>query len=397
MKGEFKKLFSAKLLLMMMCIPMALSVLFTLNAAKSKTESSPGREKLLNDVINMGLSGEETIAYLEKMARQTLQDPNTPGTYEDTLQGDWVDYQMLLEGAKKIYQQFPQVRKNLVIEAQEKVLSAQAEDPPNEKAIRENSHVVELYNRVAPCELRSPGSGWSAMSLFFDKPIWNYIMIALAVMIAVRVFTIDTSTGAYRIVYATKKGHWQLFCKQLLVTFTVVAVPVLVHFGCPILSGACSFGLENLDLPVQQLMVFEFCPYQISVLEFLALRFGVILLFYLMVAAIAILMTVLMRKMLPAFAVSLVLTLAPLIGVQALAGAQDDVGLLDLRSKVYGIVRTVTPQCLLDINPYFEAYDCVDLYFEQCWRLGICIFITVLITLGCVLLSCLCYGKARRR
>lgn len=406
MFSELKKLFSSWLTFICLGITFVFLAVFVVNASKSKDETIASYENILSDFSESGMSEEEICDILCKNKNSLELQVNEAGDlafqkageYTNTLMGDYLLFSKAYNTANYIYVQIPYDRRKIVNDSLYNISEELEKPQPDESIIRNNEHVIEKYNRVISCELKSTGD-LETMYLFFDNTIWDYVMIAFVIMITVRMFTMDISSGAYRMIYSSVKGRKRLFVRQFAAVGIVVTVTLVLNAVCQLFCGMVFLGVTNFSLPLQMVSEYEFCPYMISIGEYLCIKLIAKILFYLMILSLSAMITVLWRKVLVSFASLLIIGIAPLITITHffLYSLDQNSNALQSKYQTYNAMRCLLPHSLLNIDVYFQAYDEFSIFGFQLSRLFSVCLVTVFIIAVCFIIGLCKFGCAKKR
>ena len=311
------------------------------------------------------------------------------------LTGDFYIYHKAYELVNYKYKKFPSNLKQIISDSLYNISEEKQKSTPDKSVIKSNELVIEKYNRVINLELKNVGN-LESMQHFFDNTIWEYAMIAFIVMLTVRMFTMDISCGAYKRIYSSKKGQRHLFKKQFFAVLLVITVITVVVALIQLICGITLFGVTKFSLPLQMHPDFEFCPYLISIGGFLSIKFLCKLLFYIMIATVTSMVSVLFRKQLSSFAVSLVIGVLPLIAITYFfVYTTNDTSAISTKYKIYDNMRGFVPHGLLNIRNYFRTFDYINLFGLQISRIILALAITILITIICFIFAFKNYGISK--
>lgn len=379
---------------------------FIINASKSKDLYISSYEKILSDFSSKDISEQELCDLLHEK-KQSLEMSvkdfgdlanQQPGEYTDNLITDYLLFSHAYNTANYIYVQIPFDRRQIVNNSLYNISEELEKPQPDESVIRSNNHVIEKYNRVIPCELKSTGN-LETMYLFFDNTIWDYVMIAFVIMITVRMFTMDISSGAYRMIYSSVKGRKRLFVRQFVAVGIIITVMMVLNAICQLFCGMVFFGVTNFSLPLQMVSEYEFCPYMISIGGYLGIKLIAKILFYFMILSLSAMITVLWRKVLASFVSLLIIGIAPLITITQffLYSLDQNSNTLQSKYQTYNAMRCLVPHSLLNIDVYFQTYDEFSMFGFQLSRLFSVCLVTVFIIAICFIIGLCKFGCAKKR
>lgn len=402
MLSELRKLFSSVSILICLAVTIAFLAVFIFQAYRSRYTDTEEYKKFLSEI----LEEDDVYSYLsskKKMLESNLMEMGDdelfgqPGDYAENLMGDYLLYVKASGKADYVYTQLPQDRINIVKDSLYHIADENKKDVPDYGTIRQNERIIALYNRIVPCSLSNSGSLEQTM-LFFDNTLWDYVFIALIVILTVRMFMMDISCGAFRLIYTSINGRRILFRRQLSAVVAVGVVFIAVQSICQFLCGYFFFDTCDMTLPLQIFPEFEFCPYQISLGEFFAIKFLGKCLFYVSLITSIAWITIISRKVTLCLVSGLMIGIVPVIGLTSffLYSLDRDANAAQLKYRVYDFFRMVTPHALLNPQTYFRSYDEImlgNLFINR--FVMACTISTLIIILSCFAAS-RCYGKARK-
>lgn len=403
MKYEIKKLFSSLVTYVCLSIVLLFLAFFVVRALEAKDLSKDAYDHLLSDINTSKMTDNEICDQLYKNCEQ-LQNKiselgdiafQQPGEYGQNLIEDHILYKRAYLLADYIYKRFPLNRSKIVENSLYNISEEKEKTSFDSSIIKNNELVVKKYNKIINLEFKNPGN-IESLQMFFDNTIWDYAMIAFVIMITVRMFTMDISCGAYKIIQSSLNGRQNLFIKQFLAVSSVITIITFINAVLQLICGIFLFGVNDLSIPLQMYQEFEFCPFSLSIGNYLIIKFICKLLFYIMLAAITSAVTVILCKQLSSFAVSLIIGILPLIVVTYFfVCTTNGSGSLSENNIIYNNMRCLVPQSLLNIKSYFNAFDYINVFGIQICRLICNIFIAILTALTCFLIALKNYGKPK--
>ena len=388
MKFEIKKLFASKLIIICLVLLFGFFVFFVVNAYKSREEVSEPYEKLISDISDVSDDSNSVLALLKEKLEQMTTDyylnsemyHSTKGEYGSTLADDMFLYRKAYNDAKKYFKTFPQNRIRLINDAMLTIIEEESKENPDKSIIALNQKAVDKYNRQIKMELKSTGDLFNTL-YFFDNTYWDYALIAFIIMLTVRMFTLDYSTGAYQIVFSTPGGKKKLFLKQYFTLIASAVTIIALVSLCQIIFGYLFFGVNNLSLPLQMVEYFEFCPFTISIGEYYLIKFLCKTLFFILVITLTAALSIIFRKTMGAMSISLVVFVLPLMIITHyfMYTTGDNVNTISEQYRIYKALQAITPQGLLNLKTYFNAFDYLNILGVFIPRITCCITITVIV------------------
>jgi hypothetical protein len=171
--------------------------------------------------------------------------------------------------------------------------------------------------------------------------------LLLCLIAGIQLLTQERLEGYTALFRPTKNGHARLFAKKYAAMLLFVVLGLVLLQGSNFLIASATTGLGNLRIPVQSVYGMQSCPYAISVGEYLALFFGMKLLWLLVAASLIFLLCGLCRR-----AIYVLLSCAALTGLFAVMAGSTNLWL-----------RVLSPVYLSDTNGLFNC--CLLLNFFQ--------------------------------
>lgn len=388
MKKELKKLFSSKL----MWIALALTILYMLfipfNMLRTTEEAPLTTERESFDIImrsmkERGISDDQIYDVLLNEYNKIHDGYDHideeywyhEGKYGATLLED--QYMISKVMVATNYVNFFDERRRKTIEDL-LYLSVSAED---EYKVKEYEKAIEQYNQVIPVSVSGTIFNQSEHYPYFNYTLWEYVMLAFIVMMTVRVFSFDRSSGAYRLINTCKKSKNRLFFRQLFAVEFIIAVIVTFHLIAEIYTDMAVLDLSDLSLPIQQYQSFEMCPFAISIGEFFLIKTLLKLAVYTFTVGFTAVFTTLFRKMLPSIVTALVFCDGGLLLNMAFyLKIGEGNGSLSAVSAQYNLIRSIIPQSLLNPREYLSKFDCANFLGNPSERMFICLGITIVLS-----------------
>lgn len=388
MRYELKKLFSSRLMLLSIIMTILLLGVFVYRTAKYNMDTaeniSRSREFIAD--ISSGRSNAEVRSYLSRRQTELSEQIASSGEqFPPELMNELFMCQSVQRKLDYIEKDFPEHRRALITDALAAAERERAKDAPDQSIITLNELAAEKYNTVIDLKLTESGK-LGDLLINLDNIYWDYAMMLLAVITAVRMFTLDYSSGVYRVIHSEIKSRGRLFACQLAGAFAVTAAVVIVSAICQLIVGIFCFGISDLSLPLQQFEGFEYCPYKITVGGFLALKLCLKLLFYLCVTAVSVLMSVITKRAGAAAPISALAAIIPqiIMTVLFIYVAGENASALDRRYIAFDRLRTVLPQGFLNLKTYFFRFDHIMVPGFAVSRLFCAVTVTCLITAVCI-------------
>ena len=405
MKYEFKKLFASPLMWIMLALTLGYMVFLPLREVwgnMGETHSSAkGYSKALEAAVSEGLTGdglrERADALIFWGVEELQSDEDYVPQYSTTPMGDFIAMSRASDTLRYVERGFEAERAELVRGMIMQNVSERQKSRPDSYLIAANEKAISIYNRRIALEPVSTGTDESTRYSIFNYSMWEYVMLALCVLMTVRLISLEYRSGAYRLVNTSRRTVQSLYWrKYLTVTLTSTAV-LMIQAVFELVFCMTVFGLDNLRQPIQQITMFEMCPYHLSIAGFYVIKLMLRLLLYITVISITAAVTVLVRRPLISVIISLVLAAGGLLAnmvcyVMVHNSQQKRLGVL----AVYNRLREMLPQSLLNIKEYLISFDHFSLFGMPVSRLVVCVAVSEVITAGCAFLGYFASGKIRR-
>ena len=397
MKYEYKKLFSSKLMLIMLALTLVYMVYLPVREVWGNIGNSRRTYDVYKVIIANARTESKTYGELYEEMNELFSGGGKP-RYSGSAALDAGGLMFVSERLQYVTAGFEADRRELVKGMIYQNAAEEQKANPDRYLIRANEKAVSLYNRRTELEFEGTGINSAGYYSSFNYSMWEYVMTALCVMLTVRIFTLEYTSGAYRLVNTSRRTVQSLFLKKYLSVLSIAAAVLLVQAVFEIVFGIYAYGAENFSLPLQQLPEFEYCPYLISIAEFYVIKYFVRLLSYTAVISVTALLSAAVKRPLTVNIVSLILSAGGLAANMALYIAIDksESGRERL-TAVYDLLRTLLPQSLLNIREYLKSFDCFSLFGYPCSRIVFCAVLAVIISGGCAAAGYALSGRIRRK
>ena len=403
MRYEFKKLFSSKLMWFVLLLTAAYMVFLPLRevwgSMAQMRESAESFEAVLDDVNTGGLT-QDGLSQMRNDIFQSGLGSNS-GSYVPRYSGSAAGDLVAIERASGLMSYcgsgFEQDRRELVKGMVYQNSAESKKQAPDSYLIRANERAIEQYNRRVDLKLQSTGVSADISYAAFNYSMWEYVMIALCVLMTVRLFSCEYSSGAFRTVNTSKKTVQSLFFKKYFAVVTVAVGVLAVQAIFELVMGALVFGLKNLSLPIQQIQMYEYCPYAMSIAQFYLFKFLLKVLAYVTIISLCAFVTTLVRRPLVANVILLPVCAGGLLANMVLFVKIDNAENYSLSVlAAYDRVRIFLPQSLLNFKEYIKKFDCFSLFGHPVSRLAACVIISLAVSALCVILGYKFSGRTRR-
>lgn len=397
MKYEYKKLFSSKIMLIMLALTIVYMVYLPVREVWGGIKENRKTFQSYENIITKAQADNKTYGELYEEINEIFSNGEMQPIYSDNAINDVGSIMFAADKLQYVTTGFESDRKELVKGMIYQNVTEQQKESPDNYLIRANEKAISQYNRRIELEFENTGINSSGYYSSFNYSMWEYVMIAFCVMMTVRLFTLEYTTSAYCLVNTSKRTVQNLFLKKYLAIISIAAVVLLVQAVFEIGFGMYAYGAKNFSLPIQQIAEFEYCPYTISIAELYVIKYFVRLISYTAVISITALAAILIKRPLIVNITTIIISAGGLAANMALFVTIDK----SEKSKsalipIYDNLRIILPQSLLNIREYLKGFDCFSLFGFPCSRIAFCIALAVIISAACAVFGYIQSGRIRR-
>ncbi len=399
MKYELKKLLSSVQVIICLFLVAAFLVLFVFYSYKGRNTQSEDYAALMNEYSQKYTDENELSdaldAKLDELQERLYSEGDNvfavEGEYGENLMADFLLVNRAKNYADYIYKDILTHRRRIIRDS-----LRQMEETSDSNLLIEYQKAVEKYNVVIDTEFTSTGDLEPVMN-HFDFTAWDYAMIAFVIMLTVRMFTLDRESGAYKMVCSSYYGKGRTFVNQLSVCMLAGFAIIIVHTLCQLICGSIFYGLNRYSLPLQSYKYFEFCPFKMTLGEYLLIKTAGKLLLVMSVVSAAAMITCLFRKNIPSVVTAIVIVIGSmLVNNKLYLMANDQSGSIIESQRRFESVRTFLPACLLKPDEYFRSLDYICIFNTAVPRFVCTAVITALISIICTVISYRAFTALRR-
>lgn len=372
---ELQKLFSSKLMWIVLAVSLGFVLfnIFNTIVRRYKDEKAEAQSvKLFFEELDIkGASPDELCdsLYVQAERYRQIYYAGNENAYQK-----YYAAQKAYDCAEYVYQRFPANRVK-VIEDMSYNLRYSADSAYKKRLFQK---AIGQYNKVIPLEVKFTGNSSERAYEIFNNKFSEIALLAFIVMMSVRIFSMDYISGAYRLINTSLKSQRMLFFRKLFALFSIIFLLAAVPFAVELFLESDCFGLSNIDLPIQQLQMYEMCPIRLSIAEYFGIKFAAKLVVYFMTAAFSALCAVALRRTLAANVIGMIFEVGgQLLSVFYFLSASR---LGETGTEQYNTLRTFVPQSLLNISKYFEGFDCFNFFGFPVNRLLFCMVLTIGLT-----------------
>ena len=211
---------------------------------------------------------------------------------------------------------------------------------------------------------------------------FGVLFTAMYILLISRIFAMEYSSGMYMLLASTREGKRKTARAKLGACFTtgigMVLLINLVPAAIYLLGGMAAGWDENLN----NLDLFPYCPYNLTILEYFLLKILFQMLAVLAVGAVTAFLSLKLRSTIPAAAAGLLVLLFP-YGLNLLRGGQEN--LLTLFSLGYGA------------NPVkvFDRFQILTPFGEPVVYPPLLAVLLLLVAVLFAFLTCRSYGRGK--
>lgn len=407
---EYKKLFSSKLMWAVLVLALGYMVFIPLREIWGNVKNTRAKSRAYELAVEDAAERDLTVEELRQQRTELEQLMWGGGSGFDIepegyspRYGEYAFDDLIALGAAadlraRVDYGFERDRRELVKGMVYQNLLERRKSSPDSYLIRANEKAIALYNRRTDLQFKSTGTEEHIRYSSFNYSMWEYVMLALCVLMTVRLFTLEYTTGAERLVNTSRRTVRSLFFKKLLAVWSAAAAVLVVQAIFELCFCRAVFGLKNLSLPLQQLEMFSLCPYRLTIGEFYLLKLGLRLLAYTAVISATALITLLVRRPLIASISALAVSAGGLVANMVLyVRINNSETPRTALYPAYNRLRTLLPQSLLNIKEYIRGFDCFSLFGQPVSRLGACVALAAALSGVCVALGYWLSGRIRRK
>ncbi|MBR4896819.1 MAG: hypothetical protein IKZ41_10335, partial [Clostridia bacterium] len=186
-----------------------------------------------------------------------------------------------------------------------------ASDPDVEKGSYVYEYQAQLilhYRPLADTEIPAAGQfGWNE---YFSMRVPTILLALASLAVFSGVWLGEKRSRIVNILRVSKRGTAPLILVKLAVSALVSVCLTLVFTLSPLAVIAVTRGFSPLSMPIQALSAFEFCPYALSVGQFLALTVSVQVALFLLFDLLVVILGQVLDHELPVYGILLVLLTA---------------------------------------------------------------------------------------
>lgn len=190
----------------------------------------------------------------------------------------------------EINKEYPDKLRKVSLSASRKALELERDGYGEGDFIYDYQKNCESLYLIASEEVTIPVTIVSGWSDYFSQTYTTYFILAAVFLLVCTVYIPEKTDGIYPLLRSTKCGRHALSGAKLGTVILLSLALTVIFSGASFIAIAIKLGFSSPDMPVQVLSGLDYCPYLITVGEYLAihslLRLGAVLVFALICAAV---------------------------------------------------------------------------------------------------------------
>ncbi len=316
----------------------------------------------------------------------------TFGEFGSWLVYDQPIYSMLYNQAEYINNYYDNIRV-LISQAESAIEDEQLKESPDKYIIRANESVIEQYNRTRNLQIADNRSTMHFLRLntiACDGNEFIYIYLLFIAISCAAVFSSEHENKTYGIIYSSPKGRANLFWSKCAAVMSVSAVIALLSELLALGFLAWQSGMGDWNLSLQSLPAYQFCPFDITVGEFVIVIIALRILVFMFAGSVCILVSTFFKRSVAAMFLSGIVNIASAVFVLTVriytyAGNLDTIitpysywGFDRLNYKLYSAVEHWNVFCLLRPHSYFTEFDTISVFEFPVWGITAVITASIL-------------------
>lgn len=218
---------------------------------------------------------------------------------------------------------------------------------------RDIMQAIRLYNRKIGYQICPYTELIFTMLSMEDNSIHNLYLLILCTLLS-PLFAVESETGMYQVLFATKKGKAGLFRKKIVGGMLCAALFAFCYTAVTFAILWLKYGLSIrlLLAPIQCAEPYQNCPYSVSILMFAVLTACMRALVGALVVALTALMSCCFRKTLAVFGTTAAVAAVPVL----LSYLFTNIPIGQMAMKHLGLMR------LPHLGDYLTQYDTVNVF-----------------------------------
>lgn len=188
---------------------------------------------------------------------------------------------------KEYSQNFPSTIERAIRTAYAQILNSSTDGIDTDSYLyRYQAEVIRRYQNVRQNVTLTPVyvKGWGE---YFSYDFMSVFLLLSVVVISGFVFTQEHQTGAAQLIFTTKNGRLRTTVYKAAVVYGSALILCLLFCSETLFMINLTTGFSGMDAPIQTLSGFLYCPYLVTIQEYLMMDFGLKLLAALVFTAIS--------------------------------------------------------------------------------------------------------------
>lgn len=254
------------------------------------------------------------------------------------------------------------------LRVQVEMMGDQAQNAPTKYDRLDNQKAYDCYNVKHTFEPYN-AIGTAGIFWYLEQPRVRYAYVGFLVFFLCSLFAGERESGMYQVLFTSKCGKRRLFWDKFFFAALGVAC-ISFLFSVVMFAGMGirrNLELKALVAPIQSMEDYFYCPFQISILEYVLILWGFLFLAGMVAAGILFVLSALGAK-----------RLMILVGTLLVAMLGEGMLLLSPGSGVS--LRKLGLVHLLRFSEYFTRYETVNVFGIPVFRLTIALVFTILVS-----------------
>lgn len=264
----------------------------------------------------------------------------------------------------------------LTAQADEWLDTLRSVQSPDGYTIRANEAVVQRYSAersLAVADSTASGSFFGYNTQGVQNNSFLYIYLLFIVVVCSTVFSGEHESGMYRILYTTRYGRGRIFTAKLAAVTVIGCSLAFLHNLFAITLFAVQYGFGDWNLSIQNTAIFQYCPFDLTVGQFIFILTALRALAYIFTAVICFAVSAWCKRslvsLLTAGAVTAGLTVLALTARGYANNSYYEVSSIyvfdgfDIRLyELFSATKNIIPFYLLKPDCFFTQFDMVNVF-----------------------------------
>lgn len=215
-----------------------------------------------------------------------------------------------------------------------------------------------------------------------------YLYLLFAIMFFCNLFTVETESGMYQLLFACKHGKSGLFIRKISAALSCLVVISLLFTFIPLIGIWIRRGLSFalLDEPLQCMEYFSFCPFSLTIGQYLLLSYAMHIIVGLYILGIISICSVFLKKGVQVFGFTAIFIFS----------TTTITTLDEFAPKITYTARKFGGCGLLNLQKYLIEYHTVNVVGKPITSLYLAIAFTLAVSISLLLLAYILYTNQPR-